>query len=203
MDLDLRNVTELFNRVYIKFEKNYTLPTGYDFNILLNAIAENYPNGDGANLLETDPKSGQKTVCPRKTRNFLLRRIDYYIYGISQRQADETMASFVSLKQIKNIGYIFSGKKRVIPAYSVIILYKIFCLLPKECREREDCKNFLQLLYTPVKQYHLHHEDDQLARFFEECFKLVKEAMDNGNEDLSISEFPAIPRTHPDKVEDN
>ena len=109
--MDLRNVTELLSRVYIKLEKSYTLPSGYDFNILLEAVAKYYPNGDGVNLFETDLISEQKTACLRRTRKFLLRKIDRYIYGISQRPADETMASFVSLKQIKNIGYIFSGKK--------------------------------------------------------------------------------------------
>lgn len=200
--MDFRNVTELLSRVYIKFEKSYTLPSGYDFNLLLEAVAEYHPNGDGVDLFETDLISGQKTACLRRTRKFLLRKIDRYIYGISQRQADETMASFVSLKQIKNIGYIFSGKRRSIPAYSVIILYQIFCLLPMGCSEKEECKKFLELLYKPVKQYHFYHEDDELARFFEECFDLVKVAMDNGNEGLSITEFPAIPRVHPDDIED-
>ena len=69
------------------------------------------------------------------------------------------------------------------------------------CSEKKECKKFLELLYKPVKQYRFYHNDDELARFFQECFDIVKEAMDNGNEDLSIAEFPAIPRVHPDDIE--
>lgn len=206
-EMDLRRIAELipYIRVYIKLDKDYEFPKGCNFDELLEAIAYAYPDGDEKKLVLNDDLSDKETVCFNRTRKFLLKRIDQFVYGISQRQADETMASFASLSQLKNIGYVFSGKKRSVPAYSMIILYVIFCLLDIGTPESELCKKYLTLLYNPVHQYCIHNAyEDQLARFCDDCFAVVKNAMEESNVTLTIDSFPAIPRVHPkndDKAE--
>lgn len=196
--MHLKQFCEILNRVYIRFEdKSYTLPTNRNFSYLLKSIAKFHPYVDGVFLYEKDSSTGQEYIYLKRVKRFLLKKTSQYILGISQRQADETMASFVSLRQIRFINDFLEGDSLALPAYTVIIFYVLFCLFPDNSPEQITCKNYLDLIRKSVHEYVLYHPDDELAYFFEECYELVFHAMEEGNINLTISEFPGIPREHP------
>ena len=196
--MHLNQLSEFLNLVYIRFEgKSYTLPSNQDFSCLLNSLAKFHPYVDGVFLYGKDPCNGQEKICLKKTKRFLLKRTSQYVLGISQRQANENMASFVSLRQLRHIHDFLAGNSRALPAYTVIIFYVLFCLFPVNSAERNTCKRYLKLIRTSVHEYALYHPDDALAYFFEECYELVFHAMEEGNVKLAINDFPGIPRKHP------
>lgn len=198
--MHLKQFGEILNRVYIRFEDGqYPLPTNKDFSILLKSLAKFHPYADGVHLYEKDSLTGQEHIYLKRTKRFLLKKTAQYILGISQRQADESMASFVSLRQIRHIYNFLAGDSLALPAYTVIIFYVLFCLFPPNSIERTACKNYLNLISEAVHEYVLYYPDDELAYFFEDCYGLVSNAMEEGNSGMTIKEFPGIPREHPEE----
>ena len=195
--MEIWDAKEILNRVYIRFEKSYEIQKKVDFNIILDAIAKNNPNGDGEILFEIDSITGGEYVYRGRTQDFLVRKTKNYIRKISCRQADETMASYVSGRQVKYIRRFLKGEKRALPAYAGVILYVAFTLIPIHAFEGGLCKEYLELLQKMVYSYSLYNSDDMLACFFEECFKLVEGTMEREKKDLPIEEFPGIPRKYP------
>lgn len=172
--MHLKQFGEILNRVYIRFEDGqYPLPTNKDFSILLKSLAKFHPYADGVHLYEKDSLTGQEHIYLKRTKRFLLKKTAQYILGISQRQADESMASFVSLRQIRHIYNFLAGDSLALPAYTVIIFYVLFCLFPPNSIERTACKNYLNLISEAVHEYVLYYPDDELAYFFEDCYGLV------------------------------
>ena len=154
--MHLKQFGEILNRVYIRFEDGqYPLPTNKDFSILLKSLAKFHPYADGVHLYEKDSLTGQEHIYLKRTKRFLLKKTAQYILGISQRQADESMASFVSLRQIRHIYNFLAGDSLALPAYTVIIFYVLFCLFPPNSIERTACKNYLNLISEAVHEYSL------------------------------------------------
>lgn len=185
----------IMNRVYIHLDDSYNIISDSNLTPLINAVAKQHPIAYGVTLSESN--SDCTIFYPKRTLHFILHEIDDFIYGINQRKADETMATFTSLKQIRRVNYLLIGKEKSVPAYTVIILYTIFKLLPADSPDRDLCKKILECIHAPIHLYFLQNPKDELARFFEDCFVLVINAMTNGNEHLSITDFPGIPREHP------
>lgn len=185
----------LINRVYIRLGNNYNILTREGLSSLICAVAENHPVSYGITLCEIYPDS--RIYYPKRAKHFILQEIDNFIYGINQRKAHETMATYTSLNQITHINNFLLGHETDIPAYTAVILYVIFILLPSQSPNRIDCKKILNQIHNVIHSYYLYNPDDELARFFEDSFTLVINAMDTNNDSLCITDFPSIPREHP------
>ena len=94
----------IMNRVYIHLDDSYNIISDSNLTPLINAVAKQHPIAYGVTLSESN--SDCTIFYPKRTLHFILHEIDDFIYGINQRKADETMATFTSLKQIRRVNYL-------------------------------------------------------------------------------------------------
>lgn len=185
----------LINRVYIHLDSNCNMRVPDGLSYLIDAVAKYHPTAHGVTLSEEI--ADNIIIYSKRTQRFILKEIDDFIYHIGQRKANESMATYTSLTQIRSIHKFLLGAKTSIPAYTATIMYVLFKLLPPECQAKYICRDILEKIHLVVHPYYLHNTDDELARFFEDSFLLVKKAMVENNNNLVITDFPCIPREHP------
>lgn len=189
----------LINRVYIHLDNNSIVKTRDGLYPLINAIATYNPTAYGMTLSEK--KSDDIIIYSKRTQRIILHEVDNFIYHIGQRKAFESMAPYASLNQIRHIHNFLIGTENSLPAFTSIIMYVIFLLLPPKDSSIYICQNLLEQIHSVVYTYYLHYFEDELAKFFEDSFTLVKIAMENNDTNLVIADFPRIPREHPNRLD--
>ncbi len=185
----------LINRVYIRLGNNSNIKIKDGFYPLINAVALCHPTACG--IILSEKKDDDVIIYSKRTQRFILHEVDDFIYHIGQRKALESMATYASLAQIRHIHNFLIGAKSSLPAYTAVIIYVVFKTLPPNCPARYVCQDILKQIHFVVHSYYLYNIDDELARFFEDSFMLVKNAMESNDASLVITDFPSIPREHP------
>lgn len=162
----------LINRVYIRLSDNYNIRSRDGLYPLINAVATCHPTAYGITLFEEN--LDDIIIYSKRTQRFILQEVDNFIYHIGQRKAFESMATYASLNQIRHIHNFLLGTENSLPAFTAVIMYVIFKLLPPADPAIYICQELLEQIHYVVHSYYLHNIDDELIKFFEDSFTLVK-----------------------------
>lgn len=193
-------------KVYSYFDRAYINISGTDNKIieidhkknfmdLIRAVAVANPFGDGDEQLYNNITH---EVYEGRTKSYIVKKTKTYILGITQRySAEENMATYVSLRQLKYLIKAFEREKKRISCYSLIYVYIIYTLIKNKSPEARDCIIYLNALYKCVEKYFISNPDDQLAAFFSDCYKPILEAIQNESEVLDVKRLPSVPRNNP------
>lgn len=187
-----------FYRAYINISKNYgeMCQFGAPLNLLdlIQEVAKSNPYGDGDVQLY-EPTTHE--FFERRTKIFIVKKTKKYILGMPERFCpDENMATFVSLRQLKNLIKSFNCAQKRISCYSLIYLYVIYTLLEGRSQKANDCLMYLEALASIVRRYFENNPDDQLAVFFNGCVIPISRAINSRNTFLQNDQLPSVPRNH-------
>ena len=188
-----------FDRAYINLPKTFDEQEQFLSNLnledLIMAVAIANPSGDGdSQLYNRDTHE----FYSGRTKSYIVQKTKKYILGMPEHfSPEENMATFVSLRQLKKLIKSFYNDKKRISCYGLIYVYVIYTLLKGKSSKADDCLKYLEALYTLVSNYFEHNPDDQLAAFFLGCYKLIYQAIKNGNTTLHNNQLPPIPRNQP------
>lgn len=187
------------DRAYINLSKAYDesnqLFSTLNLMNLLLEVAKANPYGDGdLQLYNTHTHE----FYEKRTKMFIVRKAKEYILGMHECFClEENMATFVSLRQLKNLIKAFERDKKRISCFGLIYLYVIYTLLKDKSSKSADCLKYVNALYTIVHNYFENNPDNQLAAFFNGCYSPIYEAIASGNIALENNQLPLIPRNHP------
>lgn len=192
-----------FDRAYMNLPKildeQNPLFKNLDLDNLITDVAIANPSGDGDIQLYN---SNNHEVYKGRTKAYIVQKTKKYILGMPEQfSSEENMATFVSLRQLKNLIKAFNNDKKRISCYGLIYLYVIYTLLEGKSSKADNCLKYLEALYSLIKNYFEHNPDDQLAAFFLGCFEPICQAMKDGNTTLQNNHLPPVPRNQPEDDE--
>lgn len=188
-----------FDRAYINLPETYNEPKEFfkSLNLmeLIIAVAKANPLGDGdIQLYDMDTHM----FYERRTKIYIVQKTKAFILGMPERfSPEENMATFVSLRQLKNLIKSFEKDKKRISCYSLIYLYVMYTLLHGKSPKETECLKYIETLYLIVGDYFENNPDDQLAEFFNGCHTPICRAIEARDIALQNNQLPPVPRNQP------
>ncbi len=197
-------ISFLFDRVYINidelYDENHEILDHLDMLPLIHAVARANPAGDIEPLYD---KSNDE-VFERRTKFFIVRRVEEYIVGIQEiLSIDENMATFASKKQLNNLIRSFGAGKKRISCYALVYLYVIYTLLEGKSPLASKCAEYIIAIHELIMCYFEDHPTDQLAEFAHGCFDPIIRAVQERNTTLENGKLPFRPRKRPKNINEN
>lgn len=188
-----------FDRAYINVPETYDELTSWfqqlDFKDLIYAVALVNPWGDGDIQLYNEETH---EIYEKRTKIFIVKKTKEYILGMSERLcSQENMATFVSLRQLRNLIKCFEHAKKRISCYGLVYIYVIYTCLKGKSAKANECKKYLRALHNIIQDYLENNPDDELAVFSYGCFPPIYRAIEEENISLNNNQLPAIPRNQP------
>lgn len=196
-------ITCCFDRAYINLPETYNEPKDFFKSLnpmeLIIAVAKANPSGDGdVQLYDMDTHM----FYERRTKIYIVQKTKAFILGMPERfSIEENMATFVSLRQLKNLIKSFEQDKKRISCYGLIYLYVIYTLLQDKSSQATECLKYIETLHNIVGNYFENNPDDQLAEFFYGCYAPISRAIGARNIALPNSQLPPVPRNRPQDEE--
>lgn len=196
-------ISHYFDRAYINLPETYNEPKDFfqTLNLMdiLLAVAKANPSGDGDVQLY-DPETHM--FFERRTKIYIVQKTKAFILGIHERfSPEENMATFVSLRQLKNLIKAFDCDKKRVSCYGLIYLYVMYTLLKDRSSRANECLRYIETLYIIIGNYFENNPDDQLAEFFYGCHDPIEKAIKEGNIALKNDQLPPVPRNQPQDEE--
>lgn len=188
-----------FDRVYINLPETYNEPNVFsespNLMKLIEEVARVNPSGDSdMQLYDIDTQM----FYARRTKIYVVKKTKEFILGMPERfSLEENMATFVSLRQLKNLIKSFEHDKKRISCYGLIYLYVIYTLLHGKSSIAAECSEYIKALYNIIYKYFEDNPDDQLAEFFYECYAPIIRAIQDEDIALPNNQLPPVPRNHP------
>lgn len=187
------------DRVYINIPETYAkqklLFPKLNFNVLIHAVSIANPWGDGETELYNEETH---KIFEKRTKNYIVKKTKEYIMGIPERFCPlENMATFVSLRQLKNLIKTYKCEQKRISCYGLIYVYIIYTLLEDKSPHASECKMYLLFLHSIVQDYLELNPEDELAIFLFGCYSPIYKAISKQNTTLDTNQLPAVPRYHP------
>ena len=190
-----------FDRAYINLPKIYDnmKDSNLDPMALIIAVAKANPEGDGNTHLYN---METHEIYEKRTKIFIVQKTKKYILGMHETFSEcENMATFVSLRQFRNLIKSFYYEKKRISCYGLVYLYVIYTLLQGKSSEAAGIIRYLTILHDIILVYFENNPDDQLAVFFDGCYEPIRHAIEARNTMLENTLLPLIPRNQPQEDE--
>lgn len=179
-------------RIYLNPDKSlYTdiaLPP--DFERLLMEVAHKLEKDEDGQALYIG-----KVVCRARTKWTIIRRANKLIAHAKTKPSDDTLASFVSMRQFDHMVRTFNGELYHLSSYSMIILHTMYMLLIKGCSKeiKQLLDQYARFIYEFATEYYYHNPTDDLAKYLLDCYAAIVGEF-KGGAPISPEVLPAIPK---------
>lgn len=213
-------------KIYIYYGSDFIIDNNRDeFYYLLAAVAlTQNVNLAAEPLFLYDENNETYIFCEHRIKKFIVCQANYFIKKMGQVYSNENMCTFTSLKQISKLIANFSGERKGLSAYSLIILHIIYEMINNSIYSKDfiisairhsnfniKCNNIDLLiqrednyvlgiisdsLYAFANQYLRFYRRNVFADFLVNCYSPVKKEIKE-NTISDIGEFPDIPRKQP------
>lgn len=184
----------VIDRVYINISNMYNEHNiNMDIDHLINEVAKANPNGDVLPLFDQETQK----IFKGRTKRFIVKKVKAFVIDLFEVDSDENMANFASIRQLEKLIKISSSDNKRISCYGLVYLYIIYTLLEGKSVAAEQCSTYVRFLHKIVLDYLKDNPDDNLAFFFQGCYRPIINAINAHNCCLDNHLLPPRPRKHP------
>lgn len=179
-------------RIYLNPDKSLfkdmDLPPNFE-RLLMEVACKLEKDEDGQALYHGD------TICRARTKWVIIRSANKLIAHVRTKPSDDTLASFISMRQFDHMIKTFNGEIYHLSSYSMLILHTMYKLLINDCTDeiKQLLKQYARFIYDFTIEYHYYNPSDDLAEYLLECYGVITGEF-SGSEIISPEVLPAIPK---------
>ncbi len=194
-------MTPCFIRIYLYMSKEFFKNIeDVDLESIIKQISFICDNDSGEYVINGNP-------ALRKTKKMIQEKALAFCDRLDEELSDETLGSFISIRQINSLIRALNERKGKISGYAFIILHTMYCCIASQeanCEhlyfELLKCVNSINMA---VEAYYAEYFDDTVAHFLIESYDVVKREIESQGAYIAhISDFPPIPKRNIDDVEE-